>query len=125
MDVVERVVEETRQLTRANADQPLPEGWLEHTDMDGNPYFFKLASRQLSWVRPAQPSPGADEAAEAGVPIGHVMVPGLQPGGAGLLPGGAGLLPMGWAQCMDEESGCPYWVHAASRRSVWVPPPPE
>ena len=140
---VERALAEAR--ATASADEPLPDGWQELTDQDGNAYFFNLSTRDMSWTRPtASSSPKAaphDDAmlprrANPTVAIDYRTVTAVVGGnnssrGAALNgrppDGGAteSLLPPGWAERRDEVTSCAFFVHEASGRTAWVPPPPE
>ena len=139
---VERALAEAR--ATASADEPLPDGWQELTDQDGNAYFFNLSTRDMSWTRPtASSSPKAaphDDAmlprrANPTVAIDYrtvtAVVGGNSSRGAALNgrppDGGAteSLLPPGWAERRDEVTSCAFFVHEASGRTAWVPPPPE
>lgn len=125
---VERAVDEGRQRT----DDALPDGWQEHTDLDGSTYFFNLSTRDMSWTRPvgspaaAQPNPASPGEpcyrAGATVAIDHRQ-PLHHEAGAG--PARSTTLPAGWQAQHDVQSGCSYFLHGESHRSAWVPPPAE
>ena len=136
---VERALAEAR--ATASADEPLRDGWNEHTDQDGNAYFFNLSTRDMSWTRPtASSSPKAaphDDAmlprrANPTVAIDYrtvtAVVGGVSRGAAlnGQRPDGGAtesLLPHGWTERRDELSSCAYYVHESSGRTAWVAPP--
>ena len=132
---VERALAEAR--ATASADEPLPDGWQELTDQDGNAYFFNLSTRDMSWTRPtASSSPKAaphDDAmlprrANPTVAIDYrtvtAVVGGNSSRGAALNgrppDGGAteSLLPPGWAERRDEVRARAFFVHEASGRTA-------
>ena len=124
---VERAIDEGRQRT----DDALPDGWQEHTDGDGNTYFFHLSDRRMSWSRPRDGGPAAAAAQHSQQ---HAPSHWSQPSVAiisdahrhtrrGERPATqVPPLPAGWDSHYDAESGCEYFSHAATGRSEWVPP---
>ena len=120
---VERAIDEGRQ--RTGTDDALPDGWQEHSDADGNTYFFHLSDRRMSWTRPvcapvvaASQQPALSHCAGRAVAIrgdAHRHLCCTTGISTVVAP------PAGWEAQHDEESGCDYFTHAESCRTAWVP----
>ena len=115
----------------------MPDGWQEHTDADGNRYFFNLTSRAVSWTRPiADAAVGgalaATPSAAPSLPGDHTVAiddaapmhlfDGDHMSGSGAPPP----LPHGWRAVSCPARGEPtYFAHSSSRRATWAPPPTQ
>lgn len=117
----------------------LPAGWTEHADGSGKVFYYKAATGETSWDRPAAAVAAA--AASGGLPEGWTehMDPGSgrafyckaatgetsweKPSNPAAASGAAsGGLPEGWAEHQDPGSGKTFYYKAATGETSWEKP---